>query len=238
MNMIPSKPTSATTQRGRDCFVMYNIGWQGYNKILEVVGNREYRITYSQGNLELMSPLPVHERYKHVFACFFAMMALEIESFHVVALASTTFRREDLDRGIEPDECYYITSPVEITGNEAFDLSRNPPPDLAVEVDITRSVLDRMDVYRNLGVPEIWRFDGTTLQVYRLNAARQYQLQERSQFFPFLPMDELALVVQHSADILDEGQLLRTLGTWVRTRALPLMQAQGNQPLTGDSING
>ncbi len=61
MNMIPPKPTTATTQRGRDCFVLYNIGWQGYNKILEEVGNREYRITYSPGNLELMSPLPVHE---------------------------------------------------------------------------------------------------------------------------------------------------------------------------------
>ncbi len=95
-----------------------------------------------------------------------------------------------------------------------------------------------MEVYRNLGVPEIWRFDGTTLQVYRLNAERQYQLQERSQFFPFLPMDELALVVQRSSEILDEGQLLRSLGAWVRTRVLPLMQAPGNQPPAGESTNG
>jgi Uma2 family endonuclease len=220
---------------GRESCVMYDIGWRGFEKFLDEIGNRRLRVTYDRGNLETQLPLSMRERYRRVIVMLFGKLALEIESLRIVSLGSTTLCREDLDCGIEPDECYYKTSPVEIRGIEPLDLTCNPPPDLAVEVDITHNVLDRMGVYASLGVPELWRIDGANLEVYRLDATRQYHRHEGSVFFPFLPLREVVEVVQLGVGILEEGQLMRSLGKWVRTRVQPLWEAHRKQSLGGES---
>src|SRR3954464_10944308 len=98
---VPRPPKPELTQH----FVLYGVGWEGYSKVLEAVGERPIRLTYDRGNLELMSPFPVHEIYKKCFGFLLLVLAEELD-IPVKGCGSTTFRRQDLDRGLEPDECF------------------------------------------------------------------------------------------------------------------------------------
>jgi Uma2 family endonuclease len=118
-------------------------------------------------------------------------MALGID---FIGAGSTTFRRRDIDGGLEPDQCYYTANAHRMLGPRDLDLSVDPPPDLALEVDFTHSSLDRMAIYAALGVPEVWRWDATGLHVYHLQTSgnrRDYAPAERSVSFPALPVDRL-----------------------------------------------
>jgi Uma2 family endonuclease len=95
-------------------------------------------------------------------------MALDVD---FVGAGSTTFRRRDIDGGLEPDQCYYTVNAQRMLGLRDLDLSVDPPPDLALEVDFTRSSLDRMAIYAALGVPEVWRWDAAGLHVYHLQTS-------------------------------------------------------------------
>jgi Uma2 family endonuclease len=195
--------------------------WVTYQKFLDAVGDRNVRITYDRGNLELMSPLPIHEIFKTWFGRFLDLLALELR-ICVKACGSTTFKKEELERGLEPDECFYLMSAAKVRDWGALDLEHDPPPDLAIEVDITSSYLDRLGIYAALKVPELWRFDGETLRVFKLGANGVYELCESSPSLPFLPMGELIPFLHQGAAATDDGEVLRSFLTWVRERVVPL----------------
>src|SRR4051812_27686996 len=136
MNILhaPAKPTGLEPGQR---FVLSCVSWEAYEKFLDAVGERNIRLTYDRGTLELMTLSPIHERYKHRFALFFGMVALET-GVNIVGMGSTTFRRPDEERGLEPDECYYVQSVSRVPDWTTLDLARDPPPDLAIEIDITR----------------------------------------------------------------------------------------------------
>jgi Uma2 family endonuclease len=125
-----------------------------------------------------------------------------------------TFQREDLARGLEPDECYWIEHESVVRGRDDIDLETDPPPDLVLEIEISRSALDRMSIYAALGVPEVWRWDGTKLAVNLLTRRGTYRMSDRSKAFPFLPLAEFARFLEPTK--LSETQLLRSFRTWVR----------------------
>ena len=103
-----------------------------------------------------------------------------------------TCRNEQMLVALEPDECFWIEHANDVMGLEEIDLDRDPPPDLAHEIEISRSMLDRMSIYAALKVPEVWRWDGETLSIHWLNTRGAYRVSKRSKALPFLPMDELA----------------------------------------------
>jgi Uma2 family endonuclease len=211
-------------------FVLSCVPWGAYEQILDALGEHHLRITYDRGALELMSPLPPHEVYKIAFSRLLLALAVELR-FNFRDLGSTTFRREDLERGLEPDECFYLGSAARVRDWRRIDLRHDPPPDLAVEIDITRSSLNRMGVYAGLGVPEVWRFDGAALQAYRLTAGAAYEPVAASPALPFLPLAEVPALIEQSISAEDDGELFRSFQTWVRQRVLPLYQsAQPPQP--------
>jgi Uma2 family endonuclease len=111
-------------------------------------------------------------------------------------LGSLTCRREDLDRGLEPDECYYVGTPPPPAEAQEIDLTAYPPPDLAVEVDITRTSVPRQPIYAALGVPEVWRFDGRAVTFLHRQPDGQYAPAARSLAFPGLTPDQLNRFVQ------------------------------------------
>ena len=119
------------------------------------------------------------------------LMSFE-RKIEVEGLGSTTFSREDLAKGLEPDECYYIEHVDAIRGKDRLDLAVDPPPDLAIEVDITSRSIPRQPIYAALGVPELWRFDGKKLTVFRLGRDKKYVAASGSSIFPFLPMEHFA----------------------------------------------
>jgi Uma2 family endonuclease len=116
---------------------------------------------------------------------------------------------------LEPDECYYLAHEQEMRGKDELDLSVDPPPDLVVEVEVSRSALDRLAIYASMGVPEVWRCDGHLLIVHALQGDGTYAVQTHSTNFPFLPMEKLAWFLGQSSTT-DETTLLRSFQQWVR----------------------
>jgi Uma2 family endonuclease len=139
----------------------------------------------------------------------------EERDMDVEALGSTTFRREDLEKGLEPDDCYYIHNPNAIRGRREIDLSVDPPPDLAIEIDITRVSIPKQPIYAALGIPEIWRFDGSHLTVLRLREGKYFGV-EKSEVFPFLPIDRFQQFVLRLASER-QTPVLREFRNWVKS---------------------
>ena len=197
--------------------VLHDIPWDAYEGILTALGDRSLRHTYDRGDLEMMSPLQEHDWVKRIIGRLIESTALEL-NIPIKSVGSTTCRREDVGRGVEPDESYYIANEPVVRGRDRRDPAKDPPPDLAVEIDVTRSSLDRMGVYAILGVPEIWRFDGTAITFYRRNDAGQYDQTERSCAFPFLrSADVTRFLDRRSCE--DETTLVRAFATWVRDQS-------------------
>ncbi len=117
--------------------------------------------------LEIMSPSPEHERLNRRIALLVQAIAEEM-GIESEDLGSTTFRREDLERGYEPDSCFYIQNEAQVRGKDRIDLAFDPPPDLVIEVDITSPSINKLPIYAQLGVPEVWRYDGEKLEILKL----------------------------------------------------------------------
>jgi Uma2 family endonuclease len=145
-------------------FVLSGITWPAYVAFADLLDGQHVRVTYDRGRLEFMTPSPEHERSKHLLALLLAVVAEEMD-IDIAGFGSMTCRREDLDRGLEPDECYWGSHEPKVRGRTEINLAVDPPPDLVLEVEISRSVLDRMDLYARLGIAEIWRWDGHSLRV-------------------------------------------------------------------------
>ena len=194
--------------------VLQGVSWELYEKLLSEVGDGNLRLTYSNGSLEIMSPLPKHERTKKLIGGLIEMIALE-RNLPMARLGSTTFKRADLDRGLEPDECYYIRNEARVRNKDRIDPAQDPPPDLVVEVDITHRSVARLAIYAALGVPEVWRFDGERLTGLHLEPDGQYHPIETSAAFPFLHIVELERFLA-MLTTTDETSIMRAFRDWVR----------------------
>jgi Uma2 family endonuclease len=196
------------------CILLNSVDWRTYEKFLEAVGERPLRLTYDQGNLEIMAPLWNHEWLKRRLDFFIITLCAEL-NIDAQGGGSTTFRRKDLARGLEPDECYYIEHEPLIRGVKRIDLSRHPPPDLAIEIDIESSSLDRMSIYAALGVPELWRHDGEELFMFSLNDEGVYDPVEKSRSFSIVTATHVMRFLDETPEMSD-SRLLRYTGRWVR----------------------
>jgi Uma2 family endonuclease len=194
--------------------VLYNVDWGTYQRLLHDLDGRHLRLNYDRGRLEIMTTSSRHERWKTLLARFFEVLTEEL-NVPILGLGSFTFQREDLDRGLEPDECWYIAHEADVRDREEIDLEVDPPPDLVVEIEVSRSVIDRLSLLAALGVPEIWRFDGERLVVMRLNEAGRYEECEQSPTFPQLPLTGLVEHLQLRGQI-DETTLIRAFRKWAR----------------------
>ncbi len=139
-------------------------------------------------------------------------------------------RRQDLERGLEADEWFYIQNAARMTGLRVLDLRRDPPPDLALEVEATRSALDRLAIYEALGVREVWRYDGEAIHVHRLRQDGHYEVVPDSPTFPALPLAEFVQFIDQTQG-LGEVALTKAFRTWVRQHVLPRLQSPPAAPL-------
>lgn len=162
------------------------ISWDQYCQIGEALRDRPVHMTYDRGELEIMTTSARHESHKKLLARLLEALTEEL-NVEICSLGNMTHQREDLERGLEADECWYIQNERAVRGKMEIDLSVDPPPDLALEVEISRRVLDRIAIYAVLGVRELWRYDGSRLRVQVLKGDR-YEDVERSPAFPTIPM--------------------------------------------------
>jgi len=128
-----------------------------------------------------------------------------------------TFKRKDVKRGLESDECYWIQNELAVRGKDDYDRMIDPPPDLALEVEVSRSVLDRLGIYAKLRIPEVWRFDGATIRILFLGPDGRYVEGERSRALPFLSVQELVRFALQCGEKSD-SQIARDFQKWVRAQ--------------------
>jgi Uma2 family endonuclease len=195
-------------------FVLYNVDWDTYVTISDKLGERNIRLNYDGVNLEFMSTSLEHESAKTLLGRMLEVLTEEMD-IDMKSGGSMTCRRQDLECGFEPDECYWLAHEAQMRGREDIDLTRDPPPDLMLEVEISRSFVDRLAIAARLGVPEVWRWDSQTLRVMVLGPDGQYDESERSRALPFLPIAEFVRFL-HPDAAQSETKLLRTFRAWVR----------------------
>jgi Uma2 family endonuclease len=214
--MQPPKPGEVTSPaiRPEQRVLLYNVEWKDYEAIGTALSNRpNLRLTYDRGRLEFMTLSPEHERRAYLLGRLIDALTEELD-LPVMGFGSTTYKRAETERGLEPDQCYYFENLDRVRGVMRLDLSRDPPPDLAVEIDVTHSSIDRMGIYAALGIPEVWRLSAGTLQAYRLTAGK-YEAVERSPRFPALPLGELVrFLAQGESE--DATAMVRAFRAWVR----------------------
>jgi Uma2 family endonuclease len=214
-----SVPVRSLPESGDHRITLHGISWETYRRLAEEIGDRPILKAYNRGVLELMSPGPLHEIYKKLLARLVETLTEELE-IPCRSLASTLWNRPEAERGLESDECYFLTAAkVEATRHRSKTADDYPAPDLAIEVDTSPSEVDRPEIYATIGVPEVWRFDGETLRVDRLRDDRTYEEVPASLFLPVTPAEVVRWVV--SEEVADETAWVRRLRQWVRAEVLP-----------------
>ena len=195
--------------------IMTDISWQMYEQMLEEFGEkRGARINYSQGVLEIMVPLPEHEDDKTIITNLVEILLEELE-IEFRNLASTTFKSESMKQGLEADSCFYIENEAYVRGKKRIDLTIDPPPDLAIEIDITSRT--RFNNYEALGVKELWRFNGTKLEINVLQEGEYIQGNE-SFHFPGLPVGEVIPQYLEQSKIEGRNKTMKAFRAWVREK--------------------
>jgi Uma2 family endonuclease len=189
------------------------VNWQEFEAILDELGDRRAsRIAYSNGVLEIRMPLPKHEKAKVLIGDMVKILLEELDIDNE-CFGSSTFKRKDMAQGIEPDDCFYIKNATKMIGKDRLDLTVDPPPDLAIEVDVTSKT--GLDAYQALGVPELWRLEDGQLRISLLQNG-QYQDVNFSPNFPnFVIVDGVAQFLERS-QTEGRSQTLKAFRQWVR----------------------
>jgi Uma2 family endonuclease len=180
--------------------ILTGVSWDTYSRLLaEHDGSPGTRFNYDDGALEIMVLSPEHERLKQSLATLVELVAAELE-IDVDGVGSTTFRREEFAKGFEADATFYVQNAAHVAGKKRIDLRVDPPPDLAIEIDITSPSLNKFAIYSKLSVPEIWRCDGTRVAIFRFSEG-EYIEAETSEILPPLSATLLTELIEASAQM-------------------------------------
>jgi Uma2 family endonuclease len=215
------KPISQFELAPGSLATLRDITWQEFEEILEELSEtRRVRIAYSQGTFEMMAPSPEHERAIVIIADVVKVM-LRVQRRPWESLRSSTFKRLNL-AGVEPDDCFYIQHQHAVIGKNRLDLTVDPPPDLAIESDVTSQT--RTDAYLAIAVPELWIYDSSkgagNLTINLLQGDR-YVESETSLTFPTIPVTDLIPHVIDRAKQIGTSQALLEFEDWLNRLPLP-----------------
>ncbi|MGD1859414.1 MAG: Uma2 family endonuclease [Leptolyngbyaceae cyanobacterium] len=206
------------TVRQADRILLHNIDWEQFEHLLIDLGQqRSARLAYDNGTLEIMTPLPEHEYFKEVIGDAIKDMAealvIDYESY-----GSTTWRQRLKMAGVEPDNCFYFQHEAEVRGRLDLDLSQgDPPPDLALEIDVTSKSLDRFPIYARLAVPEICCYEAGSLKIYHLQDGT-YREAATSLAMPQLPIRELPQLIE-THRVRGRRAIRQAIRAWVREQS-------------------
>ena len=205
---------SELTVSSGDSVVLHGISWKLYRKLRKMPENRNIRMTYDRGELEIMSPSAEHEGIATLLGNLITVWALE-QRVPFRSCRTITIRRSLLERGFEPDNCYYVQHEPQMWNRKKINFRTDPPPDLAIEVEVTRKLLNKMELYAAFRVPELWRWSGgAVLVVLELSPEGRYVARETSLCFPAFP-------------IAKAQEILKDLLRCSRGRPYPLLPGVG-----------
>jgi Uma2 family endonuclease len=210
--------TSAIEEIAGSHLVLNDISWETYEKLLDLFAEHpKLRMTYYKGTLELMTPLSDHERFSWTIGRLVAVLSEEL-GLEILGVKSTTWRSEPKAVGKEADESFYIQNEVAVRSKLKIDLTVDPPPDLAIEIDTTHSSIDKMAVYTELKVPEVWRYNNGTISINILTD-KGYVESETSLAFGSFPVKELPKFMQLDPE-KGENARMREFREWVRSKII------------------
>lgn len=205
---------TSTLTSPEERIVLSNISWKTYETLLKELSDRSLKLTYYRGVLEIMAPSPEHEIYKKVLGRFAETLAEELE-INIYPLGSTTFKKPK-SSGAEPDECFYIQNIEQVKGKKRLDLKQDPAPDLVIAIDVTSFSDERFTVYADLGVREIWLYNGSSFKIYLLHG-KSYILSQESLAFPDFSLTEIANFLEKVEEV-DYLELVKEFRQWVRSQ--------------------
>ena len=219
--MATATQTQAVPQPslGEERFLLDGISYDFYVAFCNEIGERPIRLSFSNGRLEIMITKSPHEFYKKMLAKLIETIILE-RNIPVRSGGSMTFQRSDLEKGFEPDDCWWIVQEAEVRGKDEFDFRKDPPPDLAIEIEISHSLVDRIGIFAAMGIKELWRHDGKNLRFCVLQDDQTYEDRDRSRAFPFLAPADLAPYLRLDDDS-DETTRVRRFRDWLCARDEP-----------------
>ena len=194
-----------------------DVSWEEYEQLLSDLGDSSgSRVTYDEGRLEIVSPSSNHEMYEELILLIAHVIGAET-GCDVESRGSTTFKQKSLAKGAEPDTCFYVKNASQIIGRLKIDLSVDPPPDIAVEIDVSHRSKTKLAIYERFGVPEVWRYDERRLRIYELTP-QGYVESAASLTFPFLTCEVLTDLLERSKT-MGQSAVLRSFREWLREHA-------------------
>jgi Uma2 family endonuclease len=213
MSRVLASPRTIVTQS----LLLDDIDWKTYSRVLRAFAEKPgIRMAYDRGKLEIMAPL----LFEHEDDSSFLGRAVEVLTeelrLPIKSGGSTTLRRQLRRRGIEADECFWIANAFRMKGKRRLNLRTDPPPDLAIEVDVTHSSLDRLSIYAALKVPELWRLQGNDLTFYVFTTEGTYIVAEHSLAFPLITPATLLEFLDKARQAADENAVVQEFRQWIR----------------------
>jgi Uma2 family endonuclease len=194
------RPKSHTLPVPEQRVLLHGLTWHDYIQLGNILCDRPaLRLTFDRGTLEIMVPSREHEFYKTRLGRLIEILAEEFNR-RINPGGNMTFQREELERGLEPDNCWWIEHEEQVRGKLTWDPAVDPPPDLLLEIEVSR--LARMAIYAALKVPQVWCFDGKSLRVYLLQPEGTYLQANESPTFPGIPVAEIVRFLLPEQDYL------------------------------------
>jgi Uma2 family endonuclease len=207
----------AITPRPETRIVLDNISWATFEALVADDERVSPRFAYDQGTLEIMSPSAAHEWFHRLVGRVIEAYTLE-RLIPIRSGGSTTMKAQLKERGLEPDECYYVSREPLVRGREKIDLNRDPAPDLAIEVEISRSAVNKLAIYADLGVREVWFYDGDAIRMEVMQPDGKFAPQLESSELPGLTVDIVEAFLARRSDS-DETTWVRSIHDWARKLA-------------------
>ncbi|MCI0387435.1 MAG: Uma2 family endonuclease [Acidobacteria bacterium] len=198
---------------------LHNVTWDDYEELLDQVGEAAgLRISYNDGTLQIMTLSPEHENYVRFFESLITAVRLRLR-INIRSFGSATMKKRKKSKGNEPDACFYVQSAVLIGNRIQLDFAVDPPPDIAVEVDLYHDSMNKLPIYAALGVSEVWRYDGQKLTIHLLQEEHYIEAEAS----PALPLLTGELLTGYLNRLREEGefQSLLAFDEWLQSQQQP-----------------
>ena len=201
-----------------ECVVLPYVSWETYERLLSDDEDRRVpRMTYDRGVLELVTPSMPHEMEALTITRIVDIVGA-VMGVPVLSAGGTTYRRQDLERGFEPDASFYIQNETRVRSRRELDLIVDPPPDVVLEMEMSRSARDKLPLFASMGISEVWRCDGQRVSIFILDRERDgYQESSHSLALPALTSEVLTRFLAESQTMLSPDWF-QAVSDWAQER--------------------